>query len=140
MRLWTSKYLYPSSLILLSIYEIAVYVFSNFSFMSCNNSSVSPLPKRCIWRICNGMPVETGYSEYDEEFRNQYVDCLGNYLLLSKSHNCSVGNRPFAEKRASYNHLAQQREIQDMTPDGVWDKEKIAFRKEKLIKFILTNF
>ena len=88
----------------------------------------------------DGMPVETGYSEYDEEFRNQYVDCLGNYLLLSKSHNCSVGNRPFAEKRASYNHLAQQREIQDMTPDGVWDKEKIAFRKEKLIKFILTNF
>lgn len=88
----------------------------------------------------DGTPVETGYSEYDEEFMNQYVNCLGNYLLLSKSHNCSVGNRPFAEKRASYNHLAQQREIQDMTPDGIWDKEKIAFRKEKLINFILTNF
>ncbi|WP_420359762.1 GmrSD restriction endonuclease domain-containing protein [Aeromonas caviae] len=33
-----------------------------------------------------------GYDNYDEEFRNQSLNCLGNYLLLSKSHNCAVGN------------------------------------------------
>ena len=63
----------------------------------------------------NGEPVAAGYCEYDEEFRNQYIDCLGNYLLISKSHNCSVGNKPFIEKRRTYNNLAQQREIQNMT-------------------------
>jgi hypothetical protein len=89
----------------------------------------------------NGEPIAAGYCEYDEEFRYQYIDCLGNYLLLSKSHNCSVGNRPFSEKRSSYNHLGQQREIQSMTSDTeIWNKEKISLRKGKIVKFILENF
>jgi len=89
----------------------------------------------------DGEPIAAGYCEYDEEFRNQYIDCLGNYLLLSKSHNCSVGNKPFSEKRNSYNHLEQQREIQKMTAESeIWDKEKISLRKDKIVKFILENF
>jgi hypothetical protein len=89
----------------------------------------------------NGEPIAAGYCEYDEEFRNQYIDCLGNYLLLSKSHNCSVGNRPFREKRNTYNNLGQQREIQKMTEvSEIWDKEKIECRKKKIIKFILETF
>ena len=86
----------------------------------------------------DGQPIATGYCEYDEEFKNQYIDCLGNYLLLSKFHNCSIGNKPFKEKRDTYNHLFQQREIQEMTKESeIWDKEKIETRKEKIIKFIL---
>ena len=83
---------------------------------------------------------ETGYDVYDEEFVKQYIDCLGNYLLLSKSHNCSVGNKPFAEKRASYNHLEQQREIQEITKDNpIWTKEHIQKRKEKIINVIMSK-
>ncbi|MFN6341803.1 MAG: DUF262 domain-containing protein [Bacteroidota bacterium] len=85
----------------------------------------------------DGKPVAAGYCEYDEEFRNQYIDCLGNYLLLSKSHNCSVGNIPFTDKRATYNHLAQQREIQAMTKDNpTWTKQEIQKRKKKIINFL----
>lgn len=88
----------------------------------------------------DGKPVAAGYCEYDEEFKQQYIDCLGNYLLLSKSHNCSVGNNPFADKRATYNHLAQQREIQEMTKDNLtWTKQEIQKRKEKIIKFLKDN-
>lgn len=84
---------------------------------------------------------ESGYDKYDEEFVNQYIECLGNYLLVSKSHNSSIGNKPFAVKRASYNHLAQQREIQEMTPNNSnWTRELIQKRKEKIIDFILNNF
>lgn len=83
---------------------------------------------------------ETGYDNYDEEFVNQHINCLGNYLLLSKSHNCSVGNKPFVEKRNSYNHLEQQREIQRLTSDTpIWTKQHIQQRKEKIIKFITEN-
>jgi hypothetical protein len=83
---------------------------------------------------------ETGYDSYDEEFVNQYINCLGNYLLLSKSHNCSVGNKPFADKRSSYNHLEQQREIQKMTAESAtWTKELIQQRKDKIVKFIIEN-
>lgn len=83
---------------------------------------------------------ETGYDSYDEEFVNQYINCLGNYLLLSKSHNCSVGNKPFADKLNSYNHLEQQREIQKMTADNpIWTKELIQQRKDKIVKFVIEN-
>ena len=81
-----------------------------------------------------------GYDEYDEEFRQQYLDCLGNYLLISKEHNCSIGNVPFAEKLASYKHLEQQREIRAMVGNKiVWDRKLIRRRKEKIVSFILDN-
>ncbi|MEL1241687.1 DUF262 domain-containing protein [Flavobacterium flavipallidum] len=82
-----------------------------------------------------------GYGVYDEEFRQQYLNCLGNYLLLSKSHNCSVSNNHLKDKINSYNHLAQQREIKDfITESGLWDKEAITNRKTKIVKFVMDNF
>jgi hypothetical protein len=85
-------------------------------------------------------PVAAGYCEYDEEFRQQYIDCLGNYLLLSKSHNCSVGNKPFTDKRDSYNHSDQQREIQNLTMENItWTKELIQKRKDKIITYLMGN-
>ena len=84
---------------------------------------------------------ESGYCEYDEDFRNHYLDCLGNYLLLSAHHNISIGNVPFDQKRASYNQLHQQQEVRDMTEmDKCWDKEKISKRKEKIVQFLLGRF
>ena len=83
---------------------------------------------------------ETGYDTYDEEFINQHINCLGNYLLLSKSHNCSVGNKPFADKRASYTHLEQQREIQELTKDNpTWTRDLIQKRKERIVQYLMTN-
>lgn len=81
---------------------------------------------------------KAGYDAYDEEFVNQFINCLGNYLLISKSHNCSVGNKPFAEKRASYRHLEQQREVQEMTNGDVnWTRNLIQQRKEKIITVLM---
>ena len=83
----------------------------------------------------------SGYGRYTEKFQEQCIDCIGNYLLLSGTHNVSIGNKPFQEKRESYNKLAQQKEIQDMTADEViWNREKIEKRKKKIIEFILNNF
>jgi hypothetical protein len=82
-----------------------------------------------------------GYAKYDEEFISQYLDCLGNYLLTSKSHNCSIGNKPFKEKLASYKSLAQQREIQEMAKESnTWGKKLIDKRKAKIIDFIVNEF
>ena len=85
-------------------------------------------------------PENDGYDVYDDEFVNQYIDCLGNYLLLSKSHNCSASNNSFEVKREDYRYLEQQREIQRLTADShIWDREQIAKRKESLIEFVLAN-
>jgi hypothetical protein len=80
-----------------------------------------------------------GYGNYDEEFRNQYLNCLGNYLLLSKSHNCAVGNISLSQKLATYMHNEQQREVRSLVPeDGIWGKEIIQKRKDKIITALIA--
>jgi hypothetical protein len=85
--------------------------------------------------------VASGYSVYDEEFRTQYLECIGNYLLISKSHNCSIGNSPFPSKYATYTYLEQQKEVRSMSePCGItWTKDLIRTRKEKIITFIESH-
>jgi len=83
---------------------------------------------------------KSGYDAYNEEFKTQYLNCLGNYLLISKTHNSSIGNKPFKDKRITYNYLEQQREVQEMTKEQeVWTKALIQERKEKIIDFILEQ-
>ncbi|GAD81239.1 DUF262 domain-containing protein [Vibrio ezurae] len=82
-----------------------------------------------------------GYENYDEEFINQFLNCLGNYLLLSKSHNCAVGNISLTQKLATYTHNEQQREVRSLVPEnGMWSKELIQQRKDKIIAVIMTIF
>ena len=84
---------------------------------------------------------QSGYDNYDEDFKKNCINSLGNYLLISKSHNCSIGNKPFAEKRATYRHLLQHQEIQDLTKDQpMWTRDLIANRKEKIIKVIMQMY
>lgn len=81
-----------------------------------------------------------GYDNYDEEFRNQFLNCLGNYLLLSKSHNCAVGNIPLTKKLETYTHNEQQREVKGLVPNnGIWSREIIQKRKDKIINVIMSN-
>lgn len=83
-----------------------------------------------------------GYDEYTEEFKTQYIDCLGNYLLLSKSHNSSIHNDPFPIKHKDYIHLEQQREVGHMVSNSgneIWSRELINNRKKIIIDFILTS-
>lgn len=84
---------------------------------------------------------DSGYCAYDDEFRESYLNCLGNYLLLSGHHNESIGNASFETKRSTYTQLLQQQEIRNMTEhDHLWDKTKIDKRKEYIVDFVLTTF
>lgn len=85
--------------------------------------------------------LASGYGDYDEDFKKNYLDSIGNHLLLSARHNGSIGNKPFDEKRKSYSHLFQQREVQEMAKNGEpWYKKQIDDRKNKIIKFLLENY
>jgi Protein of unknown function DUF262/Protein of unknown function (DUF1524) len=82
-----------------------------------------------------------GYGDYDEEFRNQYLNCLGNYLLLSKSHNCAVGNIPLNQKLDTYIHNKQQSEVKSLVPEGgIWSKEIIQKRKDKIVAVLMDIY
>lgn len=98
----------------------------------------------------NGEPLETGYdvdesNEYSEEFSNKYLNCLGNLMLISGSHNASIGNKPFSEKLDSYKKnplLNQQAEIKDFVSENeiVWKQSHIEKRLEKILSFALNRW
>ena len=82
---------------------------------------------------------DNGYCPYDEEFNVECLECLGNYLLLSGSHNISLSNDRFQYKRKSYRYLQQQLEVQDMTEqDEMWDKKKIRIRHKRIVDFLTS--
>lgn len=81
-----------------------------------------------------------GYGKYDETFVSDYLNCLGNYLLLSKSHNCAVGNISFSKKLESYTRTTQQREIAELCGDKpVWGKRAIDRRHEKIVDVLMCK-
>ena len=81
-----------------------------------------------------------GYGKYDESFVSEYLNCLGNYLLLSKSHNCAVGNIAFGQKLASYTHTRQQQEIAELCGDKpVWGKRAIDRRHDRIVEVLMTK-
>ena len=91
----------------------------------------------------DGTPVAAGYCEYDEDFINQYLNCIGNYLLISKSHNCKIGNEPFRDKLNSYKVLAQQRKVAEYVKDKNdprWTKEQIKCRKNDIVDYLKKTF
>lgn len=87
--------------------------------------------------------LKSGYevnkdNEYDEEFRKEYLNCIGNLMLISGSHNSSIGNKPFKNKLDSYNAnplLKQQAEIKSfISKDSIrWDKKAIDKRHDKIV-------
>jgi hypothetical protein hcinC1_09766 len=83
--------------------------------------------------------LATGYSPYNDDFEENFLNCLGNLMLISGSHNASIGNKPFKEKINSYKSnplLNQQAEIKDFCKqEEKWGKDEITTRKKKILDF-----
>ena len=100
----------------------------------------------------NGEPIETGYevdanNQYSDEFTAQKLNSMGNLMLISGSHNASIGNKPFSEKLATYKTnplLNQQAEIIKFAKTEndlpIWKSESIDERQAKLLIFAIENW
>lgn len=94
--------------------------------------------------------LESGYdvtedNVYSDEFIEKYLNCIGNLMIISQSHNSSIGNKAFSEKLKSYNSnplLNQQAEIKNfLTNDKIeWKKDSIKKRKKVIVDFVLKNW
>ena len=91
-------------------------------------------------KVTSGYEIdETGF--YTKEFRENYINKLGNLMLISQSHNSSIGNNPFKDKLKSYIEnpiLRQQAHIKDFVADMknlVWDSKSIDLRHDEMLKF-----
>lgn len=93
----------------------------------------------------DGKPLVAGYevndqNQYSEDFVKNHLNSIGNLLLISKTHNTSIGNAPFADKLKSYKLttlLKQQTEIDGFLVNEKvqWHSEQIEKRKAKILKF-----
>jgi len=100
----------------------------------------------------NWDPLETGYdvdenNEYSEEFILKQLNCIGNLMLISGSHNASIWNKPFNSKLESYRNnplLNQQNEIKDFyeleNDLPVWKSNSIIKRQKKIIDFSVKKW
>lgn len=100
----------------------------------------------------NGEPIETGYdvdesNQYSEHFINNILNSLGNLMLISGTHNASIGNKPFKHKLSSYKEnplLNQQAEIKDFATNEegelVWKQESINKRHNKIVEFAMKTW
>lgn len=102
----------------------------------------------------NGEPIAIGYdvtekNEYEDDFIEKKLNCLGNLMLISGSHNASIGNKPFSEKLLSYKSnplLKQQAEISDFNEKSEgnnikWGAKEISNRQDKIVnKFAIPKW
>ncbi|WP_252195533.1 DUF262 domain-containing protein [Campylobacter vulpis] len=90
----------------------------------------------------NDEKLAGGYCEYDEDFKEKHLNCIGNLMLISGAHNISIGNKVFSEKLSSYENspMLQHREIKNFANGKIWDKDSINNRHEKIQKFILKTW
>lgn len=98
----------------------------------------------------DGKPLETGYdvneqNQYTEEFTKNYLNCIGNLMLISGSHNASIGNVKFIEKLESYKQtplLKQQAEIPSFVGNTQleWKTKQIEARKQKILDFAFKRW
>lgn len=139
------------------------YLLWKYELYLCNENHPKPhqvtfkdlIRKESIEHIApqtptDGNPIANGYGVYDDKenpvngiISGEWLNCVGNLMLISQNHNSSIGNKPFAEKLASYgkvNLLNQQKEIIDFVDDKsnpIWNQNAIKKRKEKIIMAVM---
>lgn len=99
----------------------------------------------------NDEPLANGYGAYEDAdnpesgiVSGRWLDSIGNHLILPKSHNCQIGNKPFSDKFATYTHSEQQLEVRKIaeerkaiTGELVWDKTCIEHRRDCIVNAIM---
>ena len=100
----------------------------------------------------NGANIKSGYdvdknNQYSEEFKKSKLNSIGNLMLISGSHNASIGNKAFQDKLATYKQnplLNQQAEIEDFSKEykgySIWKEESINQRNNKIVTFALKRW
>jgi hypothetical protein hcinC1_09766 len=134
-----SGYMYNNQVLNYLLWEYEEYIQNkgyNINKISLEREQIEHISPRKPDKEC----LATGYdSPYNDDFEENFLNCLGNLMLISGSHNASIGNNPFKEKINSYKNnplLNQQAEIKDFcTQEEKWGKDEITTRKKKILDF-----
>ncbi|MBQ9788703.1 MAG: HNH endonuclease, partial [Lentisphaeria bacterium] len=83
-------------------------------------------------------PQNPNFTTYNEEFKSESLNNIGNLTLCTWSNNASKNNSNPAEIKEFYDNIyLSHKEIYDTLKNtGKWGKEEISARKDKLLQFI----
>lgn len=149
---YLNEWMYENSVLnyLLWEYETNIqskgYVLGTMSLEREQIEHISPQIPPNNEKIASGYEVNDD-NIYSEEFKKGYLNCLGNLMLISGSHNASIGNKPFKNKLSSYKEnplLNQQGEIKFYSSgdeeNPIWDKEAINKRHKMIHQFAIKRW
>lgn len=86
--------------------------------------------------IASGYDVDTS-NKYSDDFVENYLNCVGNLMLIAGSHNAAIGNKPFKDKLSSYElpPLRQMAQIKDFVQGKIeWKKSQIINRRKSIVE------
>lgn len=80
--------------------------------------------------------------DYSDEFRNKFLNNLGNLLFMPRGMNSSLSDRPPLEKAKLLDtSYASHREVRTMIEAAQkWSEQQILERKEKIVSYITTRW
>lgn len=149
---YLNEWMYENSVLnyILWEYESSIqnkgYVVGQMKLVNEQIEHISPQKPPNNEKISSGYEV-TDKNEYTEEFIKDYLNCLGNLMLISGSHNASIGNKPFTEKLNSYKQnplLNQQGEINTLKSgddnNPLWDSVAIRKRHNIILNFAIKKW
>lgn len=128
-----------------SLQEKGYIISGNITIDNESIEHISPQTETSEEKITSGYDVEKD-GHYSEDFKEEYLNKLGNLMIISISHNSSIGNKPFSDKLFSYTKnplLRQQMEIKNYVKDNEnphWGKDEIDARHQSLISFALKRW
>ncbi len=89
-------------------------------------------------------PQDPDFTEYTDEFKNEYLNNVGNLSLLTWGNNSTKKNHnPASDKVMEiYNSVFySQKEIYETLKErGHWDEAEIKERRERIVKFVKDNW
>lgn len=152
VKIYLNEWMYENSVLnyLLWEYESSIqnkgYVLVQMTLTREQIEHISPRTPPNNEKIASGYEVDEE-NNYTDEFKNKYLNCLGNLMLISGSHNSSIGNKPFVEKLNSYNSnplLNQQGEIKTFSSgdntNPIWDIKAITKRHTVIHEFSVKKW
>lgn len=122
------------------------YSIKNFNLENEQIEHISPQTPT------DGEAIATGYDlnengKYSEDFFTKHLNSLGNLMLISGSHNASIGNKAFKNKLNSYNAnplLNQQAEIKNFiileSESVFWKTKSVEKRHKKIVNFAIARW
>lgn len=120
------------------------YSIGSYSIENINIEHISPQNPPMGESIASGYDVNEDNC-YSEIFIQKELNCIGNLMLISGSHNSMIGNKPFEEKLNTYlsnPHMNQQIEIPSFLNNNIkeWKTAQIEKRKEKILSFAVPRW